>query len=300
MKNLLRVLLPLAILFLSFGLRADDVEMGIMTGNELGTYYQFGQDMRKLVAQYGIDLKVYPSRGSFENILTVYDSRSVPLGLAQSDVVIFMQLFGEPKVKALTDHVKVVFPLYTEEAHLLAKNEIGDFAALAGKKVAIDRSGSGTAMTASVLFELSGVKPAEVIDIGGTEALTALRKGEIDAMFYVAGYPVSLFRNQVSKDDKLHLAPITDKNIIDFYGSETVIPAGTYSWQDQDVKTIDVMAGLVTFDYDKDDPQCVNVRRFAKLVRDHLAWLKEHGHEKWKSVDLDAPVDASLKSACSA
>jgi hypothetical protein len=277
---------------------AADIEMGIMTGGEEGTYYQFGQDMSKLVAQHGIKLTVLPSRGSFENILTVFDSRSAQLGLAQSDVVLFMQMSGDPKVREISEAIKVVLSLYNEEVHLLAGQDIRGLSDLAGKKVAIGRQGSGTAMTATVMLGAAEIEPAETLDLGEKQALEALHQGEIDAMFYVAGYPLKLFQHEVSADDELHLVPITDEAVIELYGTESIIPKGTYAWQNDDVPTLDITAGLMSLDYPSDDAQCGHIGRFAKLIRENLPWLQENGHPKWKSVDLDAPVAEALQFTC--
>jgi hypothetical protein len=46
--------------------------MGLITGGEKGTYYQFGLDLQKLVKPAGINLTVYPSKGSIENVFAVY------------------------------------------------------------------------------------------------------------------------------------------------------------------------------------------------------------------------------------
>ncbi len=48
------------------------VDLGIITGSKQGTYFQFGLDMMKVVKQYGLDLEVYNSRGSVENVYAVY------------------------------------------------------------------------------------------------------------------------------------------------------------------------------------------------------------------------------------
>jgi len=73
-----------------------------------------------------------------------------------------------------------------------------------------------------------------------------LKNGSIDAMFYVAGFPVKLFSENVSGNDKLHLIPITNKSITEFYPMAQ-IPANTYVWQPELIHTIAVKAVLVSF-----------------------------------------------------
>jgi hypothetical protein len=287
-----------AVSMFPYGAIAEDIKLGLVTGSEAGTYYQIGQDMSKLAGRHGIALDVYPSQGSIENMVALYDSRSIQLGLAQSDVILFLNLLGDAESKKVAQEIKIVFSLYNEEAHLLASDDIKQIADLQGKKIAIGEAGSGTAMTADVLLTVAEIEPLEKLSIGGTEALEALKRGEIQAMFFIVGYPANLFKEKVSADDQLHLVPIADETITNIFGSTSIIPASTYPWQDEEVETISVRAGLMTLDYDTENVNCGHIRRFAQVIRDNLAWLSENGHEKWKSVDIDAPLDPSLQSAC--
>ena len=83
-----------------------------------------------------------------------------------------------------------MFPLYDEEVHVLGRREIRDFDDLAGARVAIGPEGSGTYLTARLLFKLAEVVPGEIVPIDGREALGQLKAGGIDAMIYVGGYPL--------------------------------------------------------------------------------------------------------------
>ena len=59
----------------------------------------------------------------------------------------------------------------------LAVKELVDFDDLAGKRVAIGKEGSGTYLTAKLLFEVSEVRPAEMVSVGTDEALAQLKRG---------------------------------------------------------------------------------------------------------------------------
>jgi hypothetical protein len=181
----------------------------------------------------------------------------------------------------------MVFPLYNEEIHLLGQRDIVDLDGLSGKRVAVGEDGSGTFLTARLLFEVSGVKPAEMVTIGTDEALSQLKAKKIDAMFYVAGIPVKLFNEGVTDTDGLALIPITHKKAAEFY-PQAKIPAGTYPWQRAEVNTVAVKAVLVSFDFRNLD--CESVGRFAQILYENIGWLRENGHPKWKSVELDFPL----------
>jgi hypothetical protein len=262
--------------------------MGIITGGEKGTYYQFGLNLAELAKPSGIKLSAYNSSGSVENIYAVYRRPRTQLGIVQADVLAFVaKVQTDPVLKRIAKKIKMVFPLYNEEIHLLGRREITDFDDLADKRVAIGKEGSGTYLTVKLLFEISDVTPREMVAIGTDDALVQLKEGKIDAMFYVAGLPVKLFTENVSEGDGLALIPIMNKSVLEFYPS-TEIPANTYTWQSEPVNTVAVKAVLVSFDFRRN--HCENVGKLARILYDNLDWLRENGHPKWKFVDLDYPL----------
>jgi uncharacterized protein len=294
-KRLLGLVLAL-VAFIFTSSVSDGQEMGIITGNKRGTYYQFGLNLAQLAKSRGIKLNVFDSAGSVQNVLAVYKAPGTQLGIVQSDVLAFIaKIQTDPFMKKVANRTRLVFPLYNEEIHLLAQPDIKDFDDLAGKTVAVGEEGSGTYLTARILLEMADVKPRDIVPIGTDEALAQLKQGRIDAMFYVAGLPVKLFSEAVAPEDKLVLVPITNKSIQDFYQS-VQIPAKTYSWQDQEINTVAVKAVLVAYDFRGNT--CDHVGKLAKSLHDNLEWLRTHGHPKWKSVDLNAVVKGWIQYDC--
>jgi uncharacterized protein len=260
-------------------------EMGIVTGGEKGTYYQFGLNLQALFKAHGIDLSVYPSKGSIDNVFAVYQRPGVQLGIVQADVLAFVaRVQSDQVLKRIAKKTKLVFPLYNEEVHLLGRQDITDFDDLTDRRVAIGREGSGNYLTARLLFNVSEVRPREMLAIDTDQALAELKAGRLDAMFYVAGYPVRLFKEGVTDADGLALIPILNKSVTEFY-PRAEIPANTYAWQTKPVDTVAVKAALISFDYRRRD--CENVGKAARVLADNKDWLIKNGHPKWKSVDLD-------------
>lgn len=285
MKRRIAAAGTLILVGLIFGDLAFSASMNVMTGSEKGTYYQFGLNLQQLVKSKGIELGVQPSNGSIENLYAVYKRPHTQIGIVQSDVLAFVsKVQSNPTLTQIAQKTKMVFPLYNEEVHILGKRDIADFDNLEGKRVAVGEDGSGTYLTARLLFAVSGVKPKEMVTIGTNEALSRLKANQIDAMFYVAGFPVKLFSDGVTEGDGLHLIPNTNKNTAEFY-QQTKIPAGTYSWQHAEVSTFAVKAVLVSYDFRNLD--CESVGRLSQHIYENIGWLRENGHPKWKSVDLD-------------
>jgi uncharacterized protein len=267
---------------------SEGAELGVITGSEQGTYYQFGLNLQRLVKSHGIDLSVYPSKGSIDNLYAVYQRPATQLGIVQADVLAFVtRLQSDPVLSQIVKKTKMVFPLYNEEVHLLARGDLMSFEDLADRRVAVGRVGSGTYLTVRLLFKVSDVTPREMLPIDTAEALVELKAGRIDAMFYVAGYPVKLLTEQVTEAEGLALLPITHKSVTEFY-PPAEIPAQTYRWQTTAVSTVAVKAVLVSFDFRRQN--CELVGRFAQIVSKNTEWLVKNGHPKWKAVDLDAPL----------
>ena len=182
------------LMYLFFISASNAVEMGIVTGGKAGTYIKIGKDIANLVKKKGIKLNVYPSVGSVGNVFDIYKRKGVQLGIVQSDVLSYMNSSTKdsPTKKDLISKTKMVFPLYNEEIHILALTKIKSIEELEGKKVAVGLKGSGTALTSKLIFDITGINPSQM-NIGGKDALDKLKKGEIDAMIYVSGYPIKLF-----------------------------------------------------------------------------------------------------------
>ena len=288
MKKESLILCWVILIVLSFASVAFGVDLGIMTGGAKGTYYQFGLNLKELVKSRDIRLRVDNSTGSIENLYAVYQKPYTQMGIVQSDVLAFVsRLQSDPTLKRIANKTKMIFPLYNEEVHLLGRRELADFDDLAGKRVAIGKEGSGTYLTAKLLFEVSDVKPAEMVSVGTDEALAQLKAGDIDAMFYVAGFPVKLFEGDVTEEDGLALIPIVNKSIVEFYPIAE-IPAKTYQWQPETVNTVAVKAVLVSFNFRR--ANCEYVGKFAQILNENMDWLRDNGHPKWKFVDLDFPL----------
>ena len=274
---------------------AQPVEMNIMTGGPQGTYFRFGQDISDLGASCGLSIGVRQSAGSVENVFAVRDRPVTQFGIVQSDVLEYFRTYEDedPALRRAAQGLRIAFPLYDEEVHILARREIADLGALSGQRVAVGADGSGTALTARLVLDLAEIAPGETrTDLGTTEALDALIAGDIDAMFYVVGVPAALFEDPRIDAERFHLLPVADPVLETVYSPATIV-AGTYPFVTEDVSGIAVKAVLMTFDYDRarnayHGASCDAVADAAHLVLTRFDTLRETGHPKWQSVDMTA------------
>ena len=304
MMRALTIALCMSLLLSVHPAAAQDYETSIVTGGASGTYIQIGRDIAKIAADCGRKLEVKESAGSLENVLAVRDRPLTQLGIAQSDVLEYVQTFqaDDPVLARAAKGIRIAFPLYDEEIHILARRDIANLAGLTGKRVSTGVKGSGNSLTASLLLDIAKVEPAERVELSPKDSLAALLDGKIDALFYVVGAPAALFAEGQIDPEKFHLLPLTEPVLKELY-TPAQIPAGTYSFQTAAVDLVAVKAVLLTFNWvPQRNPYqasaCKTVSEFSHLILSRLDQLRESGHPKWKSVNLTALPPGWTVSNC--
>ena len=175
------------------------------------------------------------SKGSVENI------RKVNVGKADFGIAYSGDLYLARNGRLAGDtqkylNVRAVAFLYQAPAQLavLKGSGISEVSQLVHKRVALGDPGSGAAASAERFFKL--VRLWDDIDryyLGYTNAANAMKNGEIDAMWILAGYPTrALIELSATQEiDLLHVYPIAAKHglteELPFY-QPTYIPANTY------------------------------------------------------------------------
>ena len=217
-----------ALMLMAGASQSTEFERNIMTGGPTGTYIRIGKDLAALGGQCGLTLNVIGSAGSLENFVGVRNRRNTQFGIVQSDLLEYLKTFeaNDPEVQDAVRGVRIMFPLYNEEVHVLARADTASLKDLEGKKVAVGVKDSGTFLTASLILDILQVEAAERVPLNPDQALPKLQAGEIDAFFYVAGAPASLFADADIDPEKFHLLPITEAPLLATY-TKASVPAGT-------------------------------------------------------------------------
>jgi hypothetical protein len=291
---------------------ADAKQIGMVTGSRTGTYIQFGNDIAGVAKTVGLDILVKDSQGSIDNIRRINSRENATFGIVQSDVLGFLSRSENPEMRQVASRLRLIFPFYNEEVHLFANKTITSFDDLQGKRVVVGEQGSGTWLTAMNLLQLTGVKPAELINLPPLQGVTSVLKGEADATFYVAGKPVSLFTkvgNLITKPEfapmlaNVHFVPLDDPRMLREYQPARIGPSD-YEWLGGEVPTIAVKAVLMSFDFSsRRTPyfvqRCQQLAKLGQAIRTNLGVLQQTGHPKWKEVNLDEKVGVWPLDSCS-
>lgn len=256
----------------------------IATGPSDGTYIQIARDIQKIAQKDGIKLEILATQGSFENMVLLGDMK-VDLAIAQIDALEFFAKVMKPQGIDVFGTIRVLLNLYPEEIHVLTNNAaINSFLQLQGKRVSFGPKNGGSALTGEVLLETYGMQ-VEKSFLNPRDALEALRKTQLDAMIFVGGAPVPLFRNlgsgfrfvDLPRDeylDKIYARKTLDRTLYDW-----TIPTETYS-------VLSVLMGRDT----KDQLYAQIVQRLILSVLSNQDQLKASGHEKWRSSRINMPL----------
>ncbi len=284
----------------------EKITYDITTGGKTGTYYQIGLNLAKYVAPDAcIKLNVLNSSGSLDNALKLNSKNNIKFAIVQNDVLQELKKKaneGNKKAARLVKNLRVLWPLYNEEIHILAsvKSNIKTFADLKGKRINIGKKKSGNSMTSILLYkELFGknLKNFEQSDIN-TALKHLIKEKSIDAIIMVAGQPVERLSKDMAAGAKnvIRLLSYSENSnqhnkVTSYY--KATIKAKNYPWLDEDTQTLSTKAYLVTYDY-KNQREKKYIKQFINALKNKLPILKETSsnnintpHPKWKEVSTE-------------
>ena len=265
--------------------------VSIISGGINGTYVRIAADFAAVLDEDN-GLRVLPiiGKGSMQNLRDIMYLRGVDLGLVQSDVLEAARL--DASFAGIEKQVAYVARLYNEELHVLAPVAVKDLHDLEGKKVNIDLAGSGTAMTARIVFDKLGIKPV-FVNVDQAAGNEMLRTGEIAANLFISGKPVRGILDfhvegfhlvPVPYDDKLQDVYLPSQLTRDDYPD--MIKAA-----DAPVETIAVGTVLAVYNWPAGSERYKKVQRFIDAFFGKFdAFQKPPRHPKWLEVNLTATV----------
>ena len=264
--------------------------VGLISGGVTGTYVRIAADLADALDE-GYEMRVLPiiGKGSVRNIEDLLLLRGIDVAIVQSDVLDFYK--RADLVPNIENKIHYITRLYDEEVHVLAKSEHRNIDDLAGKRVNFGTEGSGTFMTAGIVFDDLGID-VEVSSYPEPIALERLRAGKIDALVFVGGKPLKLIED-VDREEQLHMLAIPPERIKAAYvPSELTADAYPRLIDPGDpVQTVAVSAVLAAYNWAADHPRRRKLTRFIdQFFANFDRLLEPPFHPKWQEVDLNAQV----------
>ena len=238
----------------------------IGTGGVTGTYYPTGgaicQMVNKNKKTTNIRCSVESTGGSVYNVNTI-KAGELDFGISQSDTA-YQAYKGEGKFEgaAAVPELRSAIAIYPELLALVVsqKSGIKTINDLKGKKINMDSPGSGTRMTAEMVFDAFGLKTSDLAlanELKSSEGPTMLQDNHIDGYFFMVGHPTANIKDAANSVD-ISIVPIEGTGIDAMikkypYFAKGTISGSFYKGVPNDVPSIGVKAVLVTSTKVKDE-----------------------------------------------
>jgi TRAP transporter TAXI family solute receptor len=240
----------------------------IATGSPGAVYYRYGTAIAELCRRYlpNVHATVLTTAASQINVQSILDG-TAEVAFTQADIAADNEANNPRQLAALArlydDHIHVV---------VAAGGPIATLHDLTGRRVSIGGVGSGTAITADRVLNVSDIT-VERAQLGLDDSVKALRDGTVEAFFFSGGLPVSAIAD-LAREFPIRLLDLSEtvqtlrKRYGDYY-AERVVPASTYTG----IKAI-VAIGIANYlvvRQSMSEPLAYGVTRLLFEGRDELA-----------------------------
>ncbi len=265
--------------------------VGVITGNADSTALSATSDLAR-VLDNGNSLRIIPivGQGSQQNVADLLYLKGVDVTIVPSDVLDFFN--RTRRYPGIKNKLQYITKLYNEEFHVLANMNYKCLNDLGGRRVNFGLKNSGTAMTAEVVFNAHKVK-VERFFFDQKTANEMLKRGELDAVVYVAGKPSRGFENITFKN-RVHFLDVTFVDAL----QENYLPASLTNEDYPDlvapkeyVETVSVGAVMAVYNWKRNSTRHRKVSKFIDAFFANFKKFQEFPrHPKWKEVNLNSTV----------
>lgn len=283
------LLLVFAISFFSFSFVS--AQLVILSGPDGGSYHTFVNDMASNLSNDELVLKNHSTDGAAMNFQLLADPETpYKVSMMQMDYLNHMKAADSRDNTNITESIKVIVPLASEEIHLVTtqKKYIKDIKQLKDAVVAIGDKHQGTYVTANFIKDRSEIYWSSR-NYHFDEALRNLKLDKIDAFFIVGTSPIEkLNLSPEVMVDQLALVPLKNFNGWADYYEALTISKDEYKWLEEDIPTFGVPNVLVVNEAKLTAEDRLMIEKLISSLENNLPKLKENGHPKWEEVNLES------------
>lgn len=254
--RLLRGVLVSATLAVGAGAGAAQSQefINILTGGTSGVYYPLGVALSEIYAENidGARTQVQATKASVENLNLLQQGKG-ELAFALGDSVKSgwdgLQEAGFPQKLTQIRAIGAIYPNYVQIV-ASAESGIKTLEDLKGKSISVGAPASGTELNARAIFAAAGMSyddMGKVEYLPYAESAELIKNRQLDATLQSSGLGVAFIQDLAATMDITIVAiPAEVVQSIGAPYAASVIPAGTYDGQEEDVATAAVGNILVT------------------------------------------------------
>jgi TRAP transporter TAXI family solute receptor len=255
------IILVLTLFFFvgGFGIKAEAQikRLSIGTADTGGVYYIYGGGIAKVISAYvpNTQATAEVTPGAVDNV-KMLQNKSLDLAFTKSDIASDALRGVGPFEKTGKVQVRIIAATHADIAHVVVgvNSGIDKLEDMKGKRISTSAPGSGHEIVAMRLLEAANVNIQDIKRerVSLSESVNAFKDRKIDGFFFATGLPAASMLDLSATpgisfkilDVQSYLKKIAEKHgpvYIDW-----VIPKGTYSKLENDVKTIAVPVVFVT------------------------------------------------------
>ena len=273
--------------------RMNQNPVGIVAGKSDSAFLSAVEDLTTVLDD-GDNLRVLAilGKGAAQNVRDTLFLRNMDMGITQSNVLAYFKKTGELGAN-VESRLVYIAKLFNEEVHVIAGPGVNELRDLAGKTVSFGETGSGTELTARLVFESLkiDVKP---VSLGVPDALAAIRRGDVAAAVLLTGKPSGALAKARAQGGELKLLSIPFEEALEQDYLPTRLTSADYPdliAEGESVETVAVSAVLAAYNWPQGSDRHRRLSRFVEAFFSKFPELrKEPRHPKWREVNLLADV----------
>lgn len=261
-KNMFFVLFVFAAVFIFAGVYGERVEaqmkrLSIGTADTGGVYYIYGGGIAKIISANipNTQATAEVTPGAVDNV-KMLQNKSIDLAFTKSDIAADATKGIGPFASTGKVQVRIIAATHADIAHVVVgvTSGIDKLEDMKGKRISTSAPGSGHELVAMRLLEAAevSIKDIKRERVSLSESVNAFKDRKIDGFFFATGLPAaSMLDLSATPGISFKILDVQSylKKIAEKHGPvyiDTVIPKGTYSKLENDVKTIAVPVVFVT------------------------------------------------------
>jgi uncharacterized protein len=282
--------------------QANDIAVTVVVSGLSCTCARFTEDIRNVVNDLGPDgVRVLPilGVGGLQNAKDVLFLKNVDMAVVDEDNLRLLKKKDPVLYADIEQRIQYITKLYNSEFQVLARNDIGSYEDLRGKKVNFNLKDSQTEVTADTVFNALNIQTQRSY-YDNDEALKRLISGEISAMIILTGAPQAMLA-KVKKEDGVHFLPLDQESLPNHKLGElfaAYLPADlTHEHypnliaEGTTVPTIANRALLVAYTWPENSPRYKRVAKFIDAFFSKIDQFNNPSrHPKWREVNLAAEM----------
>src|SRR5947207_2995238 len=194
--------------------QANDIAVNIVVSGISCTCARFAEDIRNVVNDMRPGgLRVLPvlGVGGLQNLNDVLFLKGIDMGVVDEDNLRLLKKRDPQLYANIEQRVQYITKLYNSEFHVVARNDIGSYADLRGKKVNFNLKDSQTEVTAEIIFRMLNID-VQRSNYDNDEAIKRMRNGDLAAMIVLSGAPQAALV-KLKKEDNVHFLSLDEQSV---------------------------------------------------------------------------------------